>query len=382
VKVLLLGSGDAIHTQRWANGLADAGVRVLCVSQHPFMDHGWLPSVERLRLRVSGQAGYFMNAPQVARLYRHSHCSLLNAHYATGYGMLAMLSGVQPCLVSVWGSDVFDFPRRSPLHRSLVRQVLSRCEAVASTSEVMAHEVRTLMGAQLRRPITLTPFGVDTRHFVPASARERQERSGPLVIGTVKTLAPKYGIDTLLRAFARLLELIGSNAGTSREPPRALRLRILGEGPQRAELQALAVSLGIAPQVEFVGYIRHEEVVRWLQGFDVFVAASRLDSESFGVAVVEASACGLPVIVTRVGGLPEVVSHGHSGLVVEKDDPQALAQAMARLVADRGLRELLGEQGRRWVQQRYEWRDCVRTMLDTYRRVLATTPALRRGNAA
>lgn len=376
--VLLLGSGDAIHTQRWANGLADAGVRVLCASQHPFIGHGWLPSVERVRLRFGGQVGYFVNAPQVARLFRRARCDLLNAHYATGYGMTATLSGVHPRLVSVWGSDVFDFPRTSPLHRRMVRTVLARSDAVASTSEVMAQQVRDLMGEGYARPITLTPFGVDTRRFVPADTRERDRRDGPLVIGTVKTLAPKYGIDTLLRAFARLCEIVDA----SHEPARALCLRIVGDGPQLGELQALARSLGITQQVEFAGAVRHEEVVRWLQGFDVFVAASRLDSESFGVAVIEASACGLPVIVTQVGGLPEVVSEGHSGLIVPKEDVEALAQAMARLVADRGLCERLGEQGRRWVQQRYEWRDCVRSMLDAYRRLLASARAPQRGRAA
>jgi L-malate glycosyltransferase len=365
MKLLLLGAGSAIHSQRWANGLVHAGVEVVCVSQHDFLPSGWDERVERVRLRRSGNAGYFLNAPALRRLYAARGCELLNAHYASGYGVLATLSGVRPRLVSVWGSDVYDFPRTSPVHRAMLRRVLSSADALASTSVAMAGEVERLL-APAQRPVAITPFGVDLDAFGPRPA-SAADCSAVLVIGTVKTLASKYGIDTLLRAFARLAPRLDG---------RALRLRIVGDGPDRAALQALAVQLGIDARSEFVGAVAHADVPAQLRRLDIFVAASRLDSESFGVAVIEASACALPVVVTRVGGLPEVVSENETGLIVERDDAAVLAAALQRLIEDADLRGRLGRNGRSWVAQRYEWRACVERMLQSYRDVLASAERL------
>jgi glycosyltransferase involved in cell wall biosynthesis len=353
MKLMLLGAGGVIHTQRWANGLVDVGVEVLCLSQHEFLPSGWDARVQRERLPRSGIAGYFLNGDAVARWFAQSSCDLLNAHYATGYGVLAMRSGVRPRLVSVWGSDVYDFPAISMLHRALVRRVLHSADGVASTSHAMARQVvRVMAGRPLKREVAITPFGVDTERFGPGPAAAPH----PLVIGTVKTLAPKYGIDTLIRAFAML-----APGGSG-----PVRLCIAGDGPQRAELELLAQTLGVRDRVHFVGLLAHAAVPAQLQGFDIFVAASRLDSESFGVAVVEASACGLPVVVTRVGGLPEVVSEGETGLIVERDDPAALALALQRLIDDGDLRSRLGRNGRARVQAEYEWRASVEHMIGVY----------------
>lgn len=363
MKVLLLGGGSVVHTQRWANGLAEAGVQVVCASQHPFIDGGWLPQVRRVRLPYAGSSGYFLNATAVRRLYREHGCQLLNAHYATGYGVLATLSGVQPRLVSVWGSDVYDFPVKSLLHRALVRWVLGRAQGVASTSLVMAEQVRRVMPAGWGGDIALTPFGVDLQRFAPASAA--RDEPHPLVIGTVKTLAYKYGIDTLIRAY----RLLANDRELAAALPQGVRLRLVGGGDQRAELEALVRTLGVQDQVEFTGATPHSAVPRWLHGFDIYVAASRLDSESFGVAVIEASACGLPVVVTRVGGLPEVVLEGETGLVVKREDPLELAAALKRLALDPALRRRLGGRGREHVADLYEWGACVERMAEVYSRV-------------
>ena len=361
MKVMLLGAGSVIHTQRWANGLVQAGAQVLCASQHDFLPGGWDERVERVRLDKSGNAGYFLNAHSLRRLYVARGCELLNAHYASGYGVLATLAGARPRLVSVWGSDVYDFPRTSLVHRAVLRRVLTSADALASTSVAMAGQVERLLG-RAKRAVAVTPFGVDLDAFAPRPA-SATHAGAALIIGTVKTLASKYGIDTLLRAFARL---------PPRHDDRALCLRIVGDGPDRAALAALAVQLGIDARCEFVGAVAHADVPAQLHDFDIFVAASRLDSESFGVAVVEASACALPVVVTRVGGLPEVVSENETGLVVGREDVAALARALQLLIDDAGLRERLGRSGRSWVAQRYEWRTCVERMLQTYREVLAS----------
>ena len=360
MKILLLGAGSVVHTQRWANGLTRASVDVVCMSLHPFLDVGWESRVERVRLPHRGIGGYFLNAATVRRTFFERGCDLLNAHYATGYGMLATISGVRPRLISVWGSDVYDFPVKSPVHRALVRSVLRSADGIASTSLVMAEQVRRVMPKGWQGSIDLTPFGVDMQLFTPAT--EVLSDTRPLVIGTVKTLAHKYGIDTLIRAYALLV----SDRVLTAELPDGMVLRLVGGGEQRAALESLVCSLGLQDQVEFIGAVPHAEVPQWLRGFDIYVAASRLDSESFGVAVIEASACELPVVVTRVGGLPEVVVDSETGFIVERDDPQALAIALRCLVLNPYLRGQLGRRGRAHVARTYEWRECVDRMTETY----------------
>ncbi len=361
MKLLLLGAANSIHLQRWANALAAAGVDVHLASQHRPLPTGWHPAVRQHALAVAGGKGYLINARALRGLMQRLGADLLHAHYASGYGVLATLSACRPRLVSAWGSDVFEFPDRSPLHRALLRWVLRRADALACTSQALRQRVLMLMGAQ-PHSVTVTPFGVDP---MPASTLPMAARDG-LCVGTVKGLAPVYGVDLLIRAFAQLLQSRAEGGAAGQRAP--LRLRLVGDGPQRAELQGLADGLGVAAQVDFVGAVAHARVPDELRRFDVFVAASR--QESFGVAVLEASAAGVPVVATRVGGLPEVVDPGITGLLVPPDDVPALAQAIAQLLDDADLRQRMGEAGRRWVAAHYAWADSVQTMLALYQRLL------------
>lgn len=351
-KLVLLAPASVIHTQRWAAALAARGLQVVLATQH--VDDAWpVPAgVRVVRLPHAGMPGYFRNVPALRRLLQQERPQLLNAHYASGYGTTAALAGFHPWLLSVWGSDVYDFPYEGRVKGWWLRRNLRKADAIASTSHAMAQQVRRLLPAV--GEVAVTPFGIDTARFAP-----RPEPHEGLVIGTVKTLAPKYGIDVLVRAFAQL-------CGTRRAP---LSLVIVGGGPQRAGLEALAASLGIGDRVRFVGAVPHAEVPAWLNRFDVYVAASRLDSESFGVAVLEASACALPVVVSDAGGLPEVVADGQTGLVVPREDPAALAAALARLVDSAAERRRLGEAGRRHVMTHYEWQAGVDHMLQCMRQV-------------
>ena len=356
----MLAPASVIHTQRWVEALHGRGLQLVLATQHDGASWRAPTGVRVVRLPHGGSAGYFRNVPALRRLLRDERPDLLSAHYASGYGTTAALAGFRPWLLSVWGSDVYDFPYESGpkgrLKGWLLRRNLRQADAVASTSEAMAQQVRRLVPDI--GPVAVTPFGIDTDRFAP----QPQPRDG-IVIGTVKTLAPKYGIDLLLRAFAQVLAAAGPNA--------ALSLVIVGDGPQRAELEALSRTLGIAAHMSFVGAVPHAEVPQWLNRFDLYVAASRLDSESFGVAVLEASACGLPVVVSDVGGLPEVVVQGETGWVVPREDVAALAQAIQRLIAAPELRRRFGAAGRERVLAHYGWPHSVDVMLRCFDEVVA-----------
>ena len=360
MRIALLGPANSIHLQRWANALTARGHPIRLISQHPAPAGALDAAVEVEGLPRQGAMGYLVNARRLGASLAAWRPDLLNAHYASGYGTTAMLCGYLPCLLSVWGSDVYDFPHQGRLQRWLLRTNLRRATAIASTSHAMAREVRRLMAEPL--DVEVTPFGVDLGRFAPARA---SRSSGLVTIGTVKSLAPKYGVDLLLRAFA----------GVARDPEvqaagLTCRLVIVGDGPERSALQALARTLQIDTMTTLAGAVPHADVPAWLNRLDVYVAASRLDSESFGVAVIEASACEVPVVVTDVGGLPEVVVRDRTGLVVPREDVPALQAALKRLVLDPRLREELGRGGRRHVAETYEWEHCVDRMERCYERTI------------
>ncbi len=350
MRIALLGPANSIHLQRWAVALSARG-HALCVLTQHRVERELLPAqAEVVWLPHTGATGYFRNGRAVRDALARWRPEILNAHYASGYGTTAALGGFTPTLLSVWGSDVYDFPHESALKGWLLRRNLRRATAIASTSEAMARQVRRLVPEV--GEIAITPFGVDLTQFAPAPHPPRS-----LTLGIVKSLAPKYGVDLLLRAFAGLTE--------------PCRLLIVGDGPQRAELEALARELGIAARTEFSGAVAHAEVPALLNRLDIYAAPSRLDSESFGVAVIEASACGLPVVVSDVGGLPEVVRDGETGLVVPRNDVAALQGALKRLVLDAELRDALGRGGRVHVEREYGWTHCVDLMERCYRRTIA-----------
>ncbi|WP_334148928.1 glycosyltransferase [Hyphomicrobium sp.] len=368
MKVVFLGGGSSIHTIRWINALSGAGARVVLVTQHEPEE----PVSEAVKLRLlpfSGNIGYFLNARALKRVLAEEKPDLVNAHYASGYGTTARLAGFTPTLLSVWGSDVYDFPRKSALHRWWLRGNLMAATHVASTSRAMAEETRRV--APALGEIAITPFGVETDRFLSRSERSAAP-DAPIVIGTVKTLKPLYGIDVLVESFARLAHRL------QREAPQVagrLKLRIVGDGPQRDELVRRAGELGIGGVTEFIPRVPHAAVPAALQALDVYVALSR--QESFGVAIIEAGACGVPVVVSDAGGLPEVVADGETGIVVPRENPQAAAEALRTLVLDADLRQRMGEAARRRVVSLYEWQRNVQQMIDLYARVIAGSKGTR-----
>ncbi len=362
MKIAMLSGANSIHTLRWANGLNTAGHEVHVISQHRARET-FAPGVKLHHFPCGGILGYFIMAAGVRRLLNNLHPDIVNAHYASGYATTARLVSYRPWLLSVWGSDVYDFPTKSPLHRALVRGNLRAADAVASTSHCMAKVTHAL--APTLGQIAITPFGVDMEAYADAVPMPRAQ-PGRWVVGTVKTMADKYGIDTLIQAFALLL---ASLQASDPEMARQLHLRLVGDGPQMPALKQLAAQLGVADRIQFVGHVNHAQVPHELAQLDVYVALSR--QESFGVAVIEAGAAARPVVVSDAGGLPEVVLDGVTGLVVPRENPQAAADAIECLLCDADLRQRMGAAARRHVAQHYSWDACVETMLKVYERLVA-----------
>jgi glycosyltransferase involved in cell wall biosynthesis len=176
------------------------------------------------------------------------------------------------------------------------------------------------------------------------------------VVGTVGRLEPRKGTATLIAALAAL-----------RDAGRAFAAVVVGDGPLRAELERDIAARGLGAWVQMFG--DRSEVRDVLAALDAFVLPSR--TEGMSNALLEAMAMGLPAIATAVGGNPEVVTDGTTGLLVPADDPAAMAAALARMLDDASLASRLGAAARRVVEDRYGARSMVRRLEAVYGAVAA-----------
>ena len=187
----------------------------------------------------------------------------------------------------------------------------------------------------------LARVGVDTRKWTPNGKTEADD--GTLRVIAVGRLHPSKGHDDLLRALARL-------AGQRRN----VTLRILGDGPQRDELESLARQLGISDRATFEGSVSEERIIEAMRVSDVFVLASH--AEVLGVVYMEAMSMEVATVGTAAGGVKEIISHGVDGLLVEPRNVDALAEAMAKLHDDPDLRRRLARAARQTIVNRFDSR--------------------------
>ena len=210
---------------------------------------------------------------------------------------------------------------------------------IVTAGEALKHQLVIENGVAPER-ITSVPTGIDLERFVPgdaASARQRVSLRPRLTLGIVATLRDWKG-------HAYLFEAIASD----REGWRDWNVIVVGDGPQRAALEALHQRLGLADTIRFTG--QQEDVVPWLQACDLFTLPS-YGEEGVPQSIMQAMACGLPVVSTPIGAITEAVEDGVTGLLVEPRSAQSLAAGLARLRDDEGLRRDYGAAAHRRAQR-------------------------------
>ena len=367
-RIMILSDSSSDHTKRWVKSIADRG-NVVALFSLNIQDSDYYHNLGNVklyaydvygRLKDKRKNGAFekINYLKTILKLRH-HISefepdIVHAHYATSYGMLGVLSGFRPLIISLWGSDAYLFPKVSCIHREILKFNLSKADKILSTSHCMAQEVAQYTDKE----ITVTPFGVDIDKF---AYKRIEKQDDEIIIGTVKTLLYIYGLDVLIDAFSIVVR---------NNPTLNLRLYIAGDGIELNNLRKLVEKLSLLDRVVFLGRISNDSVPEFLSRMYIYVALSRSDSESFGVAVVEAMSCGVPVVVSDADGFKEVVPNGVAGYVVPKNNAELAAERIMQLLSDKELVKKMGEAGRRHVIENYTWSSSVDKMIDVYDSIL------------
>jgi L-malate glycosyltransferase len=342
--IAIFGNEWSIHTRRWVEGLRGMGHRVDLITFRKDPEH----DIGGIGLGADSKAAYLLKIGKLKRIVKQLSPDIFHAHYASSFGFVGSFVNHPRKVLSIWGEDITDFPQRNYFSGKMTQRVLAHYHQFTATS-VFLKEVTHRLDSKL--PVTVIPFGVDTSQF---SYFERHQ-NGQVKIGIAKHLHPQYGIDILIRAFKIIKE--------SRENARLL---IAGKGIREKEYKELVRQLGLTDDVDFVGPLEYSQVPKFLNSLDIAAMPSTCDAESFGVAAIEAAATGLPVIGTKVGGVPEVIEDGITGYLAENRNHIQIAEYLIKLIEEPELRHKMGLAGRKMVEQRYSWQFCLESMQDLY----------------
>lgn len=345
-RIAIYGWADSEHVIRWVEGLARRDYEIKVISCGGSM----VPHAQTVITRRFGKISYVLGLPKAIIETSKFDPELLHVHYAAGFGLWGMVAGVSPMVVSVWGSDVLTFASHA-FGKAYIRRVLHQASHITATSHYLLDRALEL-APDVKDRISLISFGVPVLEQLAAPPATL-----PIKLCFIKSHQPIYGPHLLIEAVARARAEIPD-----------LQLSIAGRGEQTKELLRLVVTLELKDAVRFVGYIPNNEIYRFLVGHHIMVMPSL--QESFGVAALEAGACGRPVIATRVGGIPEIVLNNRTGLLVPPNDVEALAEAIVKLAKDEELRRAMGKAAYEFVRDNYSWEKSLDQMCGIYERVL------------
>jgi L-malate glycosyltransferase len=361
--ILFLGDAASAHMERWAFGMRSQGFEVSIFSLRPaaslalYKNAGIRIFNPELNLQQNrfwssllSKMVYIKALPALKRTIKELNPDIVHAHYASSYGLLGALCGFHPFCISVWGSDVLSFPLINILTKKILQFNFRKADRILVTSK----ELFQATSLYTKKVPEIIAFGIEPDMYQLTS----NKNENAVVFGSAKALAPVYGHDTALNAFAKARPSL----------PQGSRFIIAGAGREENALKNLAIQLGISDVVEFKGQLPKEDIPAFLGSLDILVNMSR--SESFGVVVIEAAACEVPAIVSDTGGLREVVVQNETGIRVPTDSIQGVADAMLLLSNNIELRKAMGQAARKFVMKNYLWTTSLEKMTVVYQSVL------------
>lgn len=280
-------------------------------------------------------------------IIRKCKADLIHAHWCLPQGLTGVICsriyGI-PCVTTIHGSDVYGL--KIPFLNSLNARVIKDADACTANSKRTAQASREISG---REDIDIIPMGIDpdlfTKSFDVEVLRNKYEIEGESIL-FVGRLIDWKGIDDLINAVPKILK----------KYPRT-KLLLVGEGPFKGKLVKLSKSLDVTNNILFIGEVSQEKLLQYYSLANVFVLPSMInyrgETEGLGVVLLEAMACGIPVVGSNVGGIPDIISDGETGLLANQKDPDDLAQKIIRLLADEDLRKRIIDNGLKFVKKNF-----------------------------
>ena len=362
IKVCLVSTIQNAHILRWARILLTKGYDIIVISSEP---NSWnikdIPVIECLAVTpksyLHNLLNQFLRTIKIVKILKELKPDVVHIHsldyvHPLMVGLVnSVTNGFKNLIVSVWGTDIIgNTDNPGTLWGVLSKKYMFRqAEEITATSHFLAEATAKL--SPKGKFIHVIPFGIDCSMFRKKEFRHADKK---VQIGFIKHLEPRYGPDHLLRAMAIIVKQYQD-----------VELTVVGHGKMMDTLKELSIHLRIEKHIGFTGYIPYEQIPEILAGMDIFVMPS-VEAETFGVAAIEAQAMEVPVVASNIGGVPEAVVDGKTGILIEPGNVEQLAEAIIKLVKEPELRQRMGEEGRKFVLRNYNIEENVRLFEQLY----------------
>jgi glycosyltransferase involved in cell wall biosynthesis len=305
------------------------------------------------RFKLSNTPIGFSWRRDIERILEREKPDVINGHTPVPYlaDLVERVRGTIPFVLTYHNDLVKErFPHNilaKLTHLFLIASTLRRANRIVVTSAYYADMSRYLR--PYKSKMSVVPPGVDKELFnCDVDGTEVRKRYGDrpiiLFVGSIEKSQDYKGLDNLIACLPRIAKTIGDT-----------QLIVVGEGDAKARYKQLATELGVADRVDFVGYKTQAELAVYNAAADVQVLPSTNSTEGFGMVLIEAGACGTPVIGTKVGGIPFAIDDGISGLLVPPRNQAALTEAIVKVLSDTDLAKQLGEGGAARTKALFDW---------------------------
>ncbi len=366
MRILYFSREYSPHDYRFLAALAEHGEEVysLFLETRPKpLESRPLPKGVRWLAWPAGKSqvshgNFYALAGELRRIAQQVKPDLIHAGPLQGPAYLATLAGLHPLVSMSWGSDLLVEARKSEKMQAVTRYTLEHSDALVGDCEPVARAAESF--GFPREKITAFPWGVDLDEYTPAGSSELRgelDWTRCFVVVSTRNWEPLLGVDVLARGFAQA-------ACQNRD----LRLLLLGGGSQEPQIREILTSAGVLDQVYFAGRASEPEMPSLFHSADLYVSATHSDGSS--VSLMQALACGLPVLVSDIPGNREWVETGKNGWLFPDGSPDELARGILYASSHREDLLRMGKAARLTAESRADWDQNFPRLFDAYRMAL------------
>ena len=324
---------------------------------------GILPNLKRSNLAKLQFPLLFLSELFYAiKIIKKEKIDIIHSHWIIPSGLVGSIlkrTYRKPHITTAHAGDVFTI-RNSKILSKIGSFVFKNSDKITANSNYTKNAI-TSIEDKIKDIVEIIPMGVDTSLFHPKHATGlRDDFEAEYLILSVGRLVEKKGVKYLIMAMKDVIK----------EFPNA-KLIICGAGPEEENLENLTKKLNLKENVIFVGYIKNSDLPKYYTSSDIFILPSIKvkggDTEGLGVVLLEAMACGTPVIGSNTGGITDIIKHGESGFLVKPKDPEDIAEKIIVLLSNKELQQKFSEEGLKIVRERFSWNVIVKKFVKILR---------------
>ena len=336
MKICYLGDAPSPHVQKFAEYFSKIGneIHIISLRKADYKN----ATVHLIPRRTPFEdLNYLLSFPWLRRTIKSTDPDLLHAHFLTSFGLLGALAAFRPYILTVWGSDLLVTPKKSLVHKWLLKFTIKKADLIFAVADFMKRELISY-GAPAEK-ILISPMGVNLESFND-HGREFKEKGEHRLL-SIRALIKNSNIDVIIKS-----------VGILRDKGIKVLLIIANRGPEEQYLRRMTNELELNGRTNFIGFVEHSNVSEYFKSSDIYLSVTTSDGAP--VTLLEAMACGVFPIVSDISANGEWIKNGVNGFLVPLGDPVALADKISLAIKDKNFREKAAKINRNLVKRRGE----------------------------